>query len=67
MEWVINYMLIGLAFALIVEWLNHNLIREIDYDYRPMNNFDRLLLCVIWPVGILLAIKSLIDHLLKRK
>jgi len=67
MEWVINYMLIGLAFALIVEWLNHSLIREIDYDYRPMNNLDRLLLCAIWPIGILVAIKSLIDHLLKRK
>ncbi len=63
--WLTYYLLIGLGFTFIVETSSIHHAEEIQFlkgDDKPFESFsmmERLLIIVLWPMGIMSIVKEL--------
>ena len=64
--WITYYIIAGLLFLLLVEFFNRiaSIYNILD---NSMDNTDRWILSLLWPLGVVVMIKSLIDYFVNRE
>jgi len=60
--WITIYISIGFLFIMFVEWCY-----SFEDHNDPLTNPERVFLSLLWPIGFVAAIHSLINYLLNRK
>ena len=65
-EWLASYILIGLIFMLLVEFM-HTVAVSFNMTEDDMENSDRWIISLLWPIGVVVMIKSLIDYFVNRE
>ena len=55
---IINYLVIGVLWALILEWINNISIKNIEDISLDVK--DRLIIVLIWPISLIIFIIHLI-------
>ena len=57
------YILIGFGLELII----HNLGRWSSPNYKPLENFERMVIIILWPLTIIIFLYHFIIELLKHR
>mgnify|MGYP003110445988 CR=1 FL=1 len=65
-QWVASYILIGLIFMLLVEFM-HTVAVSFNVTEDDMENSDRWIISLLWPIGVVVMIKSLIEYFVNRE
>tara|TARA_A100001201_G_scaffold39854_1_gene41454 strand:- start:43 stop:246 length:204 start_codon:yes stop_codon:yes gene_type:complete len=65
-EWLASYILIGLIFMLLVEFM-HTVAVSFNMTEDDMENSDRWIISLLWPIGVVVMIKSLIEYFVNRE
>jgi uncharacterized membrane protein len=65
-EWLASYILIGLIFMLLVEFM-HTVAVSFNVTEDDMENSDRWIISLLWPIGVVVMIKSLIEYFVNRE
>lgn len=66
--WITSYIVVGFLFTIFVDWANDFAIKYgYTEDTSPIENGDRWILSLLWPLGIVVMIKSLIDYFVNRE
>jgi hypothetical protein len=64
--WITGYIIIGFVFTLIVEWANDLAIKHgYTEDLSPIENSDKWIISILWPLGVIIAIKAFIQKYFK--
>ena len=64
--WISGYVLAGFIFTILVEWANDFAIKYgYTEDVSHLNNGDRWIISLLWPIGVIVAIKGLIQNYFK--
>tara|TARA_Y100000592_G_C5327198_1_gene247737 strand:+ start:90 stop:302 length:213 start_codon:yes stop_codon:yes gene_type:complete len=66
--WITIYIVIGFVFLLAVEY-STDWVKEQGFmeDQKPIENFDRWVISLLWPLGLIIAIKGLIQNYFNNK
>ena len=65
-QWIASYILIGLIFMLLVEFM-HTVAVSFNVTEDDIENLDRWIISLLWPIGVVVMIKSLIDYFVNRE
>ena len=65
-QWIASYILIGLIFMLLVEFM-HTVAVSFNVTEDDMQNSDRWIISLLWPIGVVVMIKSLIEYFVNRE
>tara|TARA_R100000479_G_scaffold10894_1_gene4460 strand:+ start:620 stop:823 length:204 start_codon:yes stop_codon:yes gene_type:complete len=65
-QWIASYILIGLIFMLLVEFM-HTVAVSFNVTEDDMENSDRWIISLLWPIGVVVMIKSLIEYFVNRE
>jgi len=64
--WISGYVLAGFIFTILVDWANDFAIKHgYTEDVSPIKNGDRWIISLLWPIGVIVAIKGLIQNYFK--
>ena len=65
-QWIASYILIGLIFMLLVEFM-HTVAVSFNVTEDDIENLDRWIISLLWPIGVVVMIKSLIEYFVNRE
>ena len=60
-DYILTYLLIGVGFCSIID-IGNGYYESFDSDHVTLNNIERLLLILIWPVGLVIFVILLIKN-----
>jgi len=61
MKLFVTYLLIGAIFTLIMDWLSNHWNTEDKF-----NNFERIIVILIWPVSLFIFLREFIREIKKK-